>query len=516
MIIPDYVEKNAWLYPDKIAIKIAGGRSCTFLELQKRVYRLANVLIDLGLSKGDRVAILAENCFEYPEMYMGIGKAGGIISPMNYRFNPIEVLNLTNESGATIFITQDKYSKAIQSILKDMKTVKTVICIGKATNGMLNYEALLNESHEREPELDINLDDIFCLIHTGGTTGTPKLTMLTHRNFITCATVYIISMGYNYGDVFMIISPIFHTGAFWPLIWTFLLGNTFIILERFDVLELIKAVDENKVTASLWMSQLVPNIINHPDVVSGKYDLTSLRILLVGGSVLLEPHLRKLMDLLPGIRIGNMGGQTECGLFTAIRLNEHIDTSPEKLGSAGTPGFNMEIKIVDQNDNELPANDEGELCVRGEGVMLGYWNKPQETEVSLKGGWQHTGDICKIDNDGYLYYVDRLKDMIKSGGENVYSKEVEEVLCSHNAVFETAVIGIPDEKWGEAVHAFIVLKDNRNIQKDELINHCKKTLAGFKCPKSLEFKTNLPKTGLGKINKKELRKIYWEKLKRKI
>jgi long-chain acyl-CoA synthetase len=516
MIIPDYVEKNARLYPNKTAIKVAGGRSCSFLEFQERVYRLANGLLKLGIVKGDRVAVLSENCFEYPELYMGIAKAGGIITPMNFRFIPAEVSALTQESGAAIFVVQDKYAESMRAVLPDMKSVREVICIGNAPPGMISYEDLIADSPAAKPEVDISINDIYCLVHTGGTTGTPKLTMLTHRNLLSCATFFIVEMGYTYGDIFMIISPIFHTGASWPLFWTFVLGNTFIILEKFDALALIKAVDANKVSASLWMSQLVPNIINHPDVIAGKYDLSSLRILLVGGSVLPEPHLRRLMELLPGIRIGNMGGQTECGLFTSIKLNEYIDTSPEKLNSAGIAGFNMQIKIVDKEDNELPVGVEGELCVRGEGVMLGYWNKPQETEVSLRGGWQHTGDICKIDEDGFLYYVDRLKDMIKSGGENVYSKEVEEVLYTHPAVFEAAVVGVPDEKWGEAVQAFIVLKEGQKAPAEELIDHCRKTLAGFKCPKGVEFRDSLPKTGLGKINKKAIRDPYWEELNRKI
>lgn len=516
MIIPDYVEKNARLYPEKTAIKVAGGRSCSFLEFKDRVYRLANGLLQLGITRGDRVAVLAENCFEYPELYMGVAKAGGIITPLNFRFIPSEVLAITKEAGATIFIVQSKYAESVRPLLPEMESVQKVLCIGDTLEGMINYEDLITSSQATNPGLEIGMNDIFCLMHTGGTTGTPKLTMLSHRNLLTCATVFIVEMGFTYGDVFIIISPIFHTGASWPLFWTFVLGNTFVILERFDALELIKAVDENKVTGSLWMSQLIPSIINHPDVVAKKYDLSSLRIILVGAAVLPEPHLRRLLELLPGIRVGNMGGQTECGLFSAIRLEEHIDTSPEKLTSAGPAGFNMQIKIVDKDDNELPPGEKGELCVRGEGVMQGYWNKPQETAHSLRGEWQHTGDICKMDKEGYLYYVDRLKDMIKSGGENVYSKEVEDVLYTHPAVSEAAVVGIPDEKWGEAVQALVVVKEGKKLDAKELIDHCRNKLAGFKCPKVVEFRDEFPKTGLGKINKKQIRDSYWGKLDRKI
>lgn len=516
MIIPDYVEKNARLYPHKTAVKVAGGRSCTFSELKERVYQLANGLVKKGLRPGDRVAVLAENCFEYPEMYLGIAKAGGVITPLNFRFATQEITTLVNESGARFMIVQSKYAELAGSLGREMKTVEEYVCIGKAPEGMTEYDGLLLESELSRPNADVGMDSLFCLMHTGGTTGAPKLTMLTHRNMLNCATVYIVETGFTYGDVFMIISPLFHTGAAWPLFWTFVMGNTFVILERFDIPTLIRAIGENKVTASLWMSQLVPSILNHPEVAARECDTSSLRRLLVGASVLPEPYLRRLMEMFPGISVSNIGGQTECGLFTGIRLEEHIDASPAKLSSVGPASFNMEVKVVDEKDREVPPEVAGELCVRGEGVMKGYWNRPEETARSLRGGWQHTGDICKMDEDGYLYYVDRLKDMIKSGGENVYSKEVEEVLLAHPAVQESAVIGVPDEKWGEAVKALVVFKTGQIADEKELTALCRERLASFKCPKSLEVRGEFPRTPLGKIDKKKLRQPYWESLGRNI
>jgi long-chain acyl-CoA synthetase len=266
----------------------------------------------------------------------------------------------------------------------------------------------------------------------------------------------------------------------------------------------------------MLMSQLVPGVIHHTEIVGKRYDLSSLRFVVAGAAVLPEPYLRKLLELLPGVRVTNNGGQTECGIFTGIHLEKHLNRSPQKLISAGKASINMEIKIVDENDNELPPGEIGELCVRGEGVMKGYWNKPEETAWSLRGGWQHTGDICRMDKEGYLYYIDRKKDMIKSGGENVYSKEVEDVLYSHPAVIEAAVIGVPDEKWGEAVKALVVLKEEDKVNPEDLITHCRKHIAGFKCPKSIEFRDNLPRTSLGKIDKKRLREPYWQGLGRKL
>jgi long-chain acyl-CoA synthetase len=516
MIIPNYVEKNAKLYPDKTAIKVIGDKSCTFSELKERVYRLANGLLGLGIKKGDRVAVLAENCFEYPEMYFGIAKAGGIITPLNYRFAPPEVSLLTNESGAKAFILQSNYGALVKSLQPELKTVQQYICIGETPDGMLNYDNLLATSLVNNPGIDVEMEDLFCLMHTGGTTGTPKLTMLTHRNLVSCALVWIVETGITYGDVLVVISPLFHPGANWPLFFSFMLGNTFLILKRFDIDEMLKVIEQEKVTVTMLMSQLVPSVIHHPGMAEKRYDVSSLRFVIAGAAVLPEPYLRKLLELLPGVRVTNNGGQTECGIFTGIHLEKHLDRSREKLTSAGKPSILMEIKIVDENDNELPPGLTGELCVRGEGVMKGYWNKPEETAWSLRGGWQHTGDICRIDEEGYLYYIDRKKDMIKSGGENVYSKEVEDVLFRHPAVIEAAVIGVPDEKWGEAVKALVVLKKEDKVNPEELITHCRKYIAGFKCPKSLEFLDHLPRTALGKIDKKRLREPYWQGLGRKL
>lgn len=516
MIIPDYMEKNARHYPQKIAIKVAGERSCTFLELQERSYRLANALLSLGLTKGDRVAILAENCFEYPEIYFGVGKAGCIATPLSFRFTPPELTHLSNESGARILIYQDKYSDVVRSLRPQLDSVEKYVRIGDEDDGMVNYESLLASSPASDPKIDVGMEDIYCLIHTGGTTGIPKLTMLTHRNLVTCATVWVVECGFTYGDIFMVISPLFHTGALWPLFFNFMLGNTFIILKKFDVDEILMTVERERVSGSLWMSQLIPSIITHPDVVTKACDLSSLRTILAGAAVLPEPQLKRLLELFPGIRVCNAGGQTECGIFTGMRLDEHIDKSPEKLTSAGRASIHMAIKIVDEQDRQLPPGEAGELCVRGEGVMKGYWNNPEESAWSLRGGWQHTGDICKLDEQGFLYYVDRKKDMIKTGGENVYSKEVEDTLFGHPAVESAAVIGVPDEKWGEAVKALVVLREGFEATPEELVAHCRKHLSGFKCPKSVEFLTGLPRTSLGKVDKKVLRGPYWADAGRKI
>jgi long-chain acyl-CoA synthetase len=509
MNVPDYVERNARLYPDKTAIAFE-GRSCTFKELQERVYRLANGLLHLGVEKGERIAIFAENCFEYPEMYFAIPKAGAVAAPLNYRFAPPEASHLINDAGAKVFIFQDRYLELVNKIKGELSTVETYICLGETPQGMVDYDDLLASSPTTNPGIGRGPDDLYCLIHTGGTTGLPKLAMLSHKALYSCALLWIIDTGSTYGDVHMIVTPLYHTASIWPLFWHLMLGNTQVILRRVDVEEMLKTIERERITHSMWMSSIITTILNHPSFMERKYDLSSLRLLTTGGAPLAEPMVRKLIAALPGILITSGGGQTEAGAFSMIRYHEEIaaNTPSERFGSAGKVGINMELKIVDENDNELPPGQVGELVVRGDGLMLGYWNKPEETAHSMRGGWQHTGDLCKVDEDGYLYYVDRLKDMIKSGGENVYSKEVEDALYLHPAIAEAAVIGVHDEKWGEAVKALVVLREREKATEEEVIAHCKTRIASYKCPKSVEFRHSLPKTALGKVNKPELRKEY--------
>ncbi len=506
MIIPNYVERHARLYPDKKAL-IFEDKQCTYLELQERVYRLANGLIKLGLKEGDRVAVVAENCFEFLEIYMAVPKAGGVVAPLNFRLLPKDIAYLINYVGAEILIIGVNYADMINSIRGDIKKVKHIITVEGSTEGMINYDKLLAESPATNPGIIRKMDDLFCLIFTGGTTGMPKGAMLTHRNLYNCALTWIIETQATYGDVHLIFTPLFHTASLWPLFVHMVLGNAQIALRRVDVEQVLDSIEKWKVTYSIWMSSIINPIMSHPDVINRKRDISSLRLIATGGAPLPTVLARKLIDTL-GCTVTCSGGQTEVGIFTIIKYNDHIDTHPERMASAGIPAVNMEIKIVDENDEEVPPDVVGELCVRGDGMMKGYWDMPEETAVSMRGGWQHTGDLCKVDKDGFLYYVDRLKDMIKSGGENVYSKEIEDVLFFHPDILEATVIGVPDEKWGEMVKALVVLAEGRQAREKDIIDFCKKELAGFKCPKSVVFVEQLPKTAMGKVDKTSLRNKY--------
>jgi long-chain acyl-CoA synthetase len=512
MIIPAYVEKNARLYPDKTAIIFEDTRY-SFGELKERVYRLANALVELGVKKGDRVAILQENCIEYLECYLAIGKIGAVAAPLNYRLRGSELAYLLNYTEAGTLIIGGDFVDVITPFRAELKSIENYICFDATSESMINYNELLSRSSTEAPSTEVDFEDLFCLFFTGGTTGTPKGAMLTHRNLHSACVTWIISTGVSFREVGLLVTPLCHVSSAWPLFFDFMLGNTQVILKRFDVDTMLSTIEKERVTHSSWVPYHVDPVLNHPRLK--EYDLSSFTLVFEGAAPLTESQVSGLIEQLQ-CRLHYAGGQTETGLSTSIRMEEHLSGPPGRLISSGREVFGIEIRVVDEQDSDVPVGGVGELCARGEAVMKGYWKMPEETAVALRGGWHHTGDLVRIDEEGYVYYVDRKKDMIKTGGENVYSREVEDTICEHPAVNEVAVIGVPDEKWGEMVKALIVLKAGQAATEDEIISHCKQRLSGFKCPKSVEFYDSLPKTGVGKMAKHIMREKYWQGYERKI
>jgi acyl-CoA synthetase (AMP-forming)/AMP-acid ligase II len=511
MIIPAYVEKNAKLYPDKTAI-IFEDKRCSFRELSGRVYRFANALVELGVKKGDRVAILQDNCFEYPEIYFAIGKIGGVATPLNYRLIGSEIALLINHAEANTLVIGKGFVDRISPFVSELGTVKNTICIGGKPEGMMDYDELTCSASEEALGVEVGMEDLFCLAYTGGTTGRPKGAMLTHRNLHCACNSWIVQDEVPRG-VGMLVTPLFHVASLWPLFYNSMLGNTLVILKRVDVEAILRTVEKEKVKYSMWMAAIINFIINNPDMK--KYDLSSLDLITCGGAPLAAPQLRKLVELV-GCRVHYGGGQTEAGNIVSARVEEQLKNEPETLGAAGREAYDFELRVVDGQDNDVPVGVVGELCARGDTIMKGYWKMPEETAEAMRGGWFHTGDFVRMDDKAYVYYVDRKKDMIKTGGENVYSKEVEDAIYEHPAVAEVAVIGVPDEKWGEMVKALVVLKAGEAATEDEIISHCKQRLGSFKCPKSVEFYDRFPRTGLEKIAKNVLRERYWKGLERRI
>lgn len=512
MLLMDICRRNAKLYPNKMAIVFKDVRY-TFKEFQERTNRLANALIDLGVQKGDRVAVLLNNCHQYVELYFAIPKCGAIITPLNYRLAGRELSWILNNAEANTLILEEGYIQAIEPIECELKTVKNMICIGKGKPSMLGYEEIITNSPSSEPEVEVHDDDVVSLVYTSGTTGKPKGAMLTHRNLLSNCQVITIENNIRLGDIFLIVSPMYHTVTPAFMYAHMYRGNTNVAIERFDPKLLLETIETEKVTHVFLVPSMIIFTLEHPEI--SKYDLSSLRLVWYGGSPMPVDRIRQAMEVL-GCDLGQGFGMTEIGpcFVSVLSPEDHrllvTHNDEEKLASVGRNYSNTEVKIVDDDDNEVSIGAVGEICVRGQNVMKGYWKMPDETAEALKNGWFHTGDLGRMDEDGYLYVVDRKKDMIISGAENIYSAEVENALSSHPAVLEVAVIGVPDERWGESVKAIVVLREGMKATEEELIEHCKKNLASYKKPKSIDFVDALPRNVMGKVLKTELREKYWK------
>lgn len=517
MLLQDLLRRNAKLFPNKTAVVFQNNRF-NFRELQERTNRLANGLMHLGVQKGDRVGVLLNNCHQYVELYFATPKAGAIITPLNYRLAGRELSWIINNAEANVFIFQENYFPTVEAIKSELKSVNHYICTEGDRQGLVNYEELIAQSSAEEPEVDVHDEDVMSIFYTSGTTGKPKGAMLTHRNMISNSQVINIEQKIKVGDVFLIISPLYHTITPACMYAHMYRGNTNVAIDRFDPQLMLEAIQNERVTHVFLVPAMITFTLEYPEIK--KFDLSPLRMIWYGGSPMPVNRIKQAKGVF-GCELGQGFGMTEIGpcFVSVLSPEDHIVLSPEqerRLISVGRNYSNTEVKIVDDADREVPIGTVGEICVQGPNVMKGYWRMPQESAEALKGGWFHTGDLGRFDEEGFLYVVDRKKDMIISGAENIYSAEVENALSSHPAVLEVAVIGVPDEKWGEAVKAVVVLREGMKATEEELIEHCKQRLASYKKPKSIDFMERLPRNVMGKILKTELREKYWKGYEKRV
>jgi long-chain acyl-CoA synthetase len=494
---------------------IDGARQRTWTEIAHRVARLAGALQKLGLQPGGRVAILSFNSDYFFEYYYAIAWAGGIIVPLNTRLAPRELVYMIDDAGAEILVVDDAHSKMLPS-LAEATTVRHIILAsaGEVSGDMLSHETLITEA-DSVPDAERGKDDVAGIFYTGGTTGLPKGVMLTHTNLVSNAMVSLLNMYEGKPWRYLHSAPMFHIADFQWVIGVTLHAGTHVFMPKFGPEDMLKMIQKYHVTNCALVPTMLSMVLNLPNL--NQYDVTSLRGMNYGGSPLPAELIVKARPAFPNCRFFQGYGQTETSPNISMLTDEYHDLGEDKIDSAGQPVFTVEVRIVDFNDDEVPPGTIGEITARGPTIMTGYWNKPQETSNALRGGWMHTGDAGYMDEDGFLYIVDRVKDMVISGGENIYSAEVETAIYRHDSVAMCAVIGIPDEKWGEAVHAIVVLKDGKTLTEAELIQHCREYIAGYKCPRSVEIRREpMPMTGAGKILKRELRKPYWEGKKRDI
>jgi acyl-CoA synthetase (AMP-forming)/AMP-acid ligase II len=492
---------------------IDGERRQTWKEFEQRVAKLAGALLALGLEPGERVAILSFNSDRYLEYFFAIPWAGGIIVPLNTRLAPPEHVHLLNDSGSQILVVDDAHAALLPTLTAETTTIRCIVFAGNggAPAGLLDHEAIL-ESASPAPDAGRGGDDVAGIFYTGGTTGLPRGVMLTHTNLVSNALVSLLNIYEGSPWTYLHTAPMFHIADCQWNVGVTLHAGTHVFMSKFAPEDMLKAIETYRVTHCA----LVPTMVNMLCNAEGreKYDMTSLRGMNYGGSPMPPATIIKTRQAFPQCRLFQGYGQTETSPNVSMLSDKYHDPDgphASKIASAGQPVFTVEVKIVDSHDQQVPRGVVGEIAVRGPNVMAGYWNKPEETAYALRDGWMHTGDLGYMDEDGFLYVVDRMKDMIISGGENVYSAEVEKVIYQHPAVAMCAVIAVPDEKWGEAVHAVVVPKQGQTISGEEIIAYCRQHIAGYKCPRTVEIRhESLPMSGAGKILKRELRAPFWE------
>jgi long-chain acyl-CoA synthetase len=511
----DILIANAALHRDKTAFVFKDQRY-TFSEINQRVNSMIGALSHKGVKKGSHVGILAYNCPQYYEAF-ALSKAGMVCVPLNFRSVGRELVYLINNSAINTIIVAKEFIDLVDSIRKEITGVKNFISLNSAADGMEYYEDLIKSCAPDEPADCVSPEDDAAIYYTSGTTGRPKGAVHTHKSLI--AEMDIPNRDLGPEDAALCVMPFFHVGgsaAYQFAVFKF--GATSVVMEKFDETDVLKAIEKEKITHVCMVPAMIIRMLDNPDL--RKYDLSSLKTIGFTGAPMPVEVLKKCTAYFGRQIIHQELGQTETLNLTRFKKHEYkLDGSLKdikRLESAGKPAIEGEVRIVDKKGNEVPRGQVGEIVARSDRNMKEYWNMPKETSETIRDGWLHTGDLSVMDNEGYLFIVDRKKDMIISGGENIYSREVEDVLYSHPAVLYAAVIGVPDDKWGESVKAVLVLKNGMKTNEEEIIEHCKINLAGYKKPKSVEFRDSLPMTGSGKIQKNLIKEEYWKGYERKV
>ena len=498
MIIGKVLSQRALITPNREAM-ISRGRRFTFSQLNERSNQMANALLGLGVNPGDRVGILMANNNEFVETYFAAAKIGAVLVPLNIRLAPPELDFILEDCSVSTFI----FGHGFDGKVKDMEYLRNVqhrISTGPCSLlDTLDYEQLLALAPSVEPSAPASEDDLQVIMYTSGTTGQPKGAMLTHGNMYVGAVDILIGLHYEYPDRCLLLAPFFHSGAITPLVGHIIRGISTVTMESFDPKGALMLIEKYRIQLMLGVTTIMQMILQEPNLE--RYDLRSWEMAFLPGSPLPYSLIKEAHDRL-GILCQNLWGLTEmCGPGAVMNI-EDILRKPE---SAGKAYFNVDIRIVDQEGQDVPLGQMGEIVVRGPNMMLGYWNQAEATQDTIKDGWLHTGDMGRFDEEGYLYVVDRIKDMILSGGENIYPAEIERIIREVPGVNDVAVVGIPHNKWGEVGKAFIEKRPGVALSAEEIIHYCRSKLAGYKAPKIVEFITALPRTPSGKVLKKTLR-----------
>ena len=501
MVLMNGLRRAARLYPGRRAI-LHDRSALTWHQFFQRVLCFGQALKALGVQRGDRVAILSLNSPRYLEAYYATAAIGAVVVPLNIRWGPDETAFTLRDSGANVLILDDRFAHV------RCETVSVIVFSGdgECPPDAHPYEKILAAA-EPTAEPDVNEDDLAGLFYTSGTTGGPKGVMLTHRNLFTHALQMIAETGINQDWVWLHAAPMFHLANGAMMYALVFMGASHCFLPVFEPEALLQAIERHKVTAVILVPTMWNALINHPSL--NRYDTSSLQWAMYGASPMPIELLRRCRERFGPIFLQGYGMTESSPVITLLRKEDH-DLEARHIASAGRAAIGVELRVVDDQDRDVPVGTPGEIVMRGPNRMKGYWRRPEASAEVLRGGWLHTGDIGALDEDGFLYILDRKKDMIKTGGENVYSPEVESVLASHPGIMEAVVFGVPDAKWGESIKAAVVLRPDFSATPEDIISWCRARLTHFKCPASVDFHEALPKGGTGKVQKNVLRAPYWE------
>ena len=505
-------------YPDKAAVKFE-GQEMTFRQVNERINRLANSLMDLGLKKGDRVAALLYNSPRAIEARFALMKAGLCLVPINVRQTIEENTYIVNHSESSLIILDQEYLTPWEQMKGQTEHVRQVIVAAADAGSYLSYEKVIEASSSREPEVMVSLEDLERIAYTSGTTGRPKGIMKTVGNDLARLRNDFLNQDYltSSADIMVNVAPLTHAAR--ELFRKhYLKGACNIIFRRFLEDEILETIEKERATAAMFVPTMIIRLVLHPKV--REYDLSSLQRIYYGTAPMPADKLKMAQEIFGNILRQSYGlseaTQPVLLLFPEDLALEDEEKKACRLKSAGKPVLGVEVKIVNEQGQEVAPGEVGEILIRGDNVMKGYWRDPEASGEVLKNGWLYTGDLAKKDEDGFIYIVDRKKELIISGGFNVYPREVEQAIESHPGVQEVAVIGIPDPVWGEAVKALVVLKPGVQSTEEEIIELCRAKISSYKKPQSVEFVSNLPKNFQGKIMKRSLREKYWQGLERKV
>ncbi|SDJ71541.1 Acyl-CoA synthetase (AMP-forming)/AMP-acid ligase II [Ferrimonas sediminum] len=519
MQLTQMIKRAAQIQPNGVAT-ICGERQHSWQQLRQRVAGLAAVLQAHGVSRGDRVAVLALNSDRYYEYFFAVAWAGAVLVPLNIRWSVKEHVYSLEDSGAGVLVVDDAFAAAAEQVLPQVASLHTCLYIGDKTTpaGMVNSEQAL----AHQPPIDdqcVGKDQLAGIYYTGGTTGFPKGVMLSHTNLWVSSVSAALGMEMNQpGMRYLHAAPMFHAADIAMSYASTICGATQVFIPAFACQPLVAAIAAHRITHTLLVPTMINMLLGSGELDSA--DISSLQSVVYGASPMPEGTLRQAMEQMPRVAFMQAYGQTELAPIATILPSEyHVLEGPKsgKIRSAGRAGVCVEVEVVDPLHQPCAVGTVGEVRVRGGNTMMGYWKKPKESEAVMIDGWIHTGDAGYLDEDGFLFLVDRVKDMIVTGGENVYSAEVESALSRHDAISEVVVIGIPSEQWGEQVHAIVRLKEGQRLSQDELIGFCHQQIAHYKSPRSVEFRREpFPITGAGKLRKADLRAPYWQGHRRRV